>query len=280
MENHNRNDTLETFCKVFLDEFLKASAIHEKFLMRPDGSSLYDERAADPIKAIEKLSAGKPERFLNILFLQLNRALIEWALEKMGGDGFKSRTEAALADFWNRAFFAIHFNPGVSLVEVARQTRLELPIKTPRPSRFPYHKLKEISETYEAALAAAKKIRGEHRRHESVNIADEIKEQWPDVSSATRARYANMRPTQIALDYTAWKHYPIGAESTKKIMNSMRVKIRATPPDPAVTKNLRELIKSLRERGIIEGPRNVKIPFRYPQDLIDRQLRLLKKNHK
>jgi hypothetical protein len=57
-----------------------------------------------------------------------------------------------------------------------------------------------------------------------------------------------MRPTQIALDYTAWKHR-IGAELMRKLLNTMKVNVKGKL-----------------------------LPFRYPQDLIDRQLRILKKN--
>ena len=246
MNNSNEDKLLRVFADVFISEFLKASAIHGKFRTRPDGLSLYDVLSADPLAAIERFTKGRPQRLVNILVARLKRALIEWALEKMGEHGFKKRAESVLADFWNRAFLSMAFDPRANLVEFSRQMRLELPIKTPRSSSFPYDKTKEMVETYEQTLKAAsriKKYKGDPRAFKF-----EIGKQWPDVSGETRDRYESMRPTQIALDYTAWKHYPIGAELTKKILNKMRVRVK-----------------------------DKLLPFRYPQDLIDRQLQLLKK---
>ncbi len=246
MNNQNNDKLLRLFADVFISEFLKASAIHFKFLTRRDGSSRYDAVSTDPPAAIERFTKGRPEKFVDILVAHLKDALIEWALEKMGEEGYKKRLESVLADFWNRAFLNMALNPRVDLIKFSRQSRLELPIKTPRSSSFPYDKTKEIAETYEQALEAASRIK--KYKGDPTALKFEINKQWPDVTGETRARYATMRPIQIALDYTAWKHYPIGAELTKKILNRMRVRVKGKL-----------------------------LPLRYPQDLIDRQIRIPKK---
>jgi len=246
VKNQNEDKLLSVFIDVVISEFRKSSAIHLKFLTRPDGSSVYDEVSRDPPAAIDRFTKGRSEKFIDILVAHVEDALIEWALEKMGEEGFKKRLESALADFWNRAFLNMAFNTKLDLLKFSRQGRLELPIQTPRSSSFPYDKIKEIAQTYDQALDAANIIKKHKGDPTALKFA--IDKQWPDVTSATRGRYATMRPTQIAMDYTAWKHHPIGAELTKKILNRMRVRVKGKL-----------------------------LPFRYPQDLIDRQFRIVKK---
>jgi hypothetical protein len=159
VENRSDDMLVRVFTKVFISEFLKASAIFGKFQTAHDGSSFYDLVSKDPPAAIAKLTDGRSEKLLQILIEDLQCALIEWALQRMEEKGFKRRTESVLADFWNRVFLQIGVNPKIDVVKLSQQMRLELPIRTPRSSSFPYEKLKEITETYAQALDAASRIK-------------------------------------------------------------------------------------------------------------------------
>lgn len=231
----------ESFFELFIKEFLKESAIVWESTVRKEGDqwvSLHNDVIADPTHFLNKWADDKQEELKDCMLEKFESALIAWALEKMGEDEFRNRIERALADFWRQILVSPRPRP-------KRSNLIELAehaiLKIPiKTSRATVFPYDRIKEIKETYEEAKRAATEIKTIHGSEPSARRyaIEQQWPDVSPKVRAEYESMAPAQIARDFTARK-FSIGAESLKKV---------------------------LRQIG------------RYPQDVLERELSLLKQS--
>ena len=231
-------ERLKLFGKLLAEEFKKASATLWKFQEhKVDGKwvSRHDETMADPAAKLESWSRGKPVKFIEIMNISLVDALADWALEKMSEDYFKKRMAVALEDFWKRAMLHNDWVAATNLISLARKYPLKIP-SGPLGSKFPYQDIKEMKEFYDQALATATEIKRKNKRDNAARQYD-LDQKWPDAPDEVKAA---SKPTDAALEYTAWK-FGVKANSLKKKLKEIE---------------------------------------RYPQDLVDREFRrFAKKSH-
>jgi len=212
-EQDKLSEAYDLFFKLFMEKFLRASAIWWDSLVDPKGKSFHQVVRDDPLKAIERLARGKTDRLGRIMVKKFEEALIQWAIEVMGGN-FEKYVGRGLERFFIGVMLSP--TPNRTFLGGIRKSRLVFPIQLGKESGFPLDRLTELKREYYSVLPKISALKRMKWRNDAA-YALALIETLPGTSKTKAANYRLMKPSEVASDYVGRKYgLPLGIEAIKK----------------------------------------------------------------